>query len=131
MHTDVYVADSIGELGLFYRLSRLAYLGGSLVTHGGQNPIEPAKLGNGILHGPHVHNFTEVFAALADAGGAQLVADAPALGAAIVRLLCDPEALQRMADAASTKVQEMAGANQRTIEALEPLLMQAELGRKG
>jgi 3-deoxy-D-manno-octulosonic-acid transferase len=130
-YTDIYVADSIGELGLFYRLSNLAYLGGSLVTHGGQNPIEPAKLGNGILHGPHVHNFTEVFAALADAGGAQEVADVPALGAAIVRLLRDPAALARMADAASTKVQEMAGANQRTIEALEPLLMQADLGRKG
>ena len=58
---DVHVADTIGELGLFYRVSRLAFIGGSLVPHGGQNPIEPAKLGAAILHGPHVHNFTEVY----------------------------------------------------------------------
>ncbi len=64
-NTGIYIADTIGELGLFYRLSGLAFLGGSLVGHGGQNPIEPAKLGNAILHGPHVHNFTEVYAALA------------------------------------------------------------------
>ncbi len=130
-HTDIYVADTIGELGLFYRLSKLAYLGGSLVTHGGQNPIEPAKLGNGILHGPHVHNFTEVFAALQEAGGAQEVADSQALGAAVIRLLQDPSGLMRMAEAAEAKVQDMAGANQRTIKALEPLLMQANLERRG
>jgi 3-deoxy-D-manno-octulosonic-acid transferase len=130
-HTDVYVADTIGELGLFYRQSQLAYLGGSLVTHGGQNPIEPAKLGNGILHGPYVHNFTEVFAALKDSNGALQVADAEALAAAMVRLLRDPPILARMAEAARTKVEEMSGANQRTIDALEPLVMQAQLERNG
>ncbi len=130
-HTDVYVADTIGELGLFYRLSKLAYLGGSLVTHGGQNPIEPAKLGNGILHGPHVHNFTEVYAALKEAGGALEIADAQALGAAIIQLLRDPSGLKLMAEAAEAKVQGMAGANQRTIKALEPLLMQANLEQRG
>jgi 3-deoxy-D-manno-octulosonic-acid transferase len=130
-HTDIYVADTIGELGLFYRLSKLAFLGGSLVTHGGQNPIEPAKLGNGILHGPHVHNFTEVFAALKEAGGAEQVSAAEGLGEAVVRLLRDTPGLAMMADAASAKVHAMAGANQRTIEALEPLLMQCNLERKG
>jgi 3-deoxy-D-manno-octulosonic-acid transferase len=130
-HTDIYVADTIGELGLFYRQSRLAYLGGSLVTHGGQNPIEPAKLGNGILHGPHIHNFTEVFAALKDSHGAFQIADAEALGAAMVRLLRDPPVLARMAEAARAKVEAMSGANQRTIDALEPLVMQAQLERNG
>ena len=55
--TDVYVADTVGEMGLFYRLSPIVLMGGSLVPIGGQNPIEPAKLGAAILHGPHVHNF--------------------------------------------------------------------------
>ncbi len=79
--TDIHVADTIGELGLFYRLTRLAYLGGSLVPHGGQNPIEPAKLGAAILHGPHTHNFSAVFEALTAAGGAVLVRDGADLGA--------------------------------------------------
>jgi 3-deoxy-D-manno-octulosonic-acid transferase len=128
--TDIYVADTIGELGLFYRQSRLAYLGGSLITHGGQNPIEPAKLGNAILHGPHVHNFTEVFAALAAAGGALEIEDAAGLAAAIVRLIKDRAVNTRMAEAARAKVLEMSGANQRTIDALEPFLVQAQVERQ-
>jgi 3-deoxy-D-manno-octulosonic-acid transferase len=130
-HTQVYVADTIGELGLFYRLSRLAFLGGSLVPHGGQNPIEPAKLGNGILHGPQVRNFTEVYAALAETSGALEVADAAALGAAIARLLMDRPALDAMAAAAEAKVTEMSGAIQRTTDALEPFVIQAQLERTG
>ncbi len=130
-HTDIYVADTIGELGLFYRQSRLAYLGGSLVTHGGQNPIEPAKLGNGILYGPHVHNFTEVFAALSEAKGALQVADSDALAAAMIHLLQDTRLLTLMAEAAFAKVEDMSGANKRTIDGLEPLLMQAQLEQRG
>jgi 3-deoxy-D-manno-octulosonic-acid transferase len=128
-HTDIYVADTIGELGLFYRLGNLVYLGGSLVAKGGQNPIEPAKLNNGILHGPHVYNFTEVFAALSQAHGALVVADASALGKTIVRLLNDPNLLGKMANAASQQVSAMSGANQRTIDALEPLLVQCHVDR--
>src|SRR6202035_493196 len=62
--TEIYVADTIGELGLMYRLSPIVFMGGSLVRHGGQNPIEAAKLGAAILHGPYVSNFTEIYAAL-------------------------------------------------------------------
>ena len=61
---DVYVADTVGEMGLFYRLSPIVIMGGSLVPHGGQNPIEPAKLGAAILHGPHVQNFEDIYAGL-------------------------------------------------------------------
>ena len=52
--TEIYVADTLGELGLFYRLAPLVFVGGSLVNHGGQNPIEPIKLGAAVVHGPHV-----------------------------------------------------------------------------
>jgi 3-deoxy-D-manno-octulosonic-acid transferase len=130
-HTGIYVADTIGELGLFYRLGRITFLGGSLVTHGGQNPIEPAKLGNAILHGPHVHNFTEVFGALRAAQGAAEVADAPALGAAVARLLTEPGRLDTMAANAAAKVRDMSGAIQRTTDALDPLIIQAQLERAG
>src|SRR3546814_907857 len=51
--TDVYLADSIGELGLWYRLAEVVFVGGSLVAHGGQNLLEPAKLDCAILAGPH------------------------------------------------------------------------------
>jgi 3-deoxy-D-manno-octulosonic-acid transferase len=55
--TDIYVVDTFGELGLVYRLAPIVFVGGSLATHGGQNPVEPIKLGAAVLHGPHVWNF--------------------------------------------------------------------------
>ena len=58
--TEIYVADTVGELGLIYRLAPAVFIGGSLVKHGGQNPIEAAKLRAAILHGPHVWNFSEI-----------------------------------------------------------------------
>ena len=84
--TDIYVADTIGELGLIYRLAPIVFIGGSLVRHGGQNPIEPAKLGAAILHGPHVWNFAEIYAALDQAHGAEPVDDAGQLTAGVRRL---------------------------------------------
>ena len=73
--TDVYVADTLGELGLIYRLAPIVFVGGSLASHGGQNPIEPIKLGAAILHGPHVWNFAEIYAALDKSHGAERVTD--------------------------------------------------------
>ena len=74
-NTDIYIADTLGELGLIYRVAPIVFIGGSLVGHGGQNPIEAAKLGAAILHGPHVWNFAEIYTALDAAGGAELVTD--------------------------------------------------------
>ncbi len=59
--TDIYVADTIGELGLFYALAPVAFVGGSLVPHGGQNPVEPIKLGAAVLTGPNWQNFTDAY----------------------------------------------------------------------
>ena len=87
--TDIYVADTMGELGLIYRLAPVVFIGGSLVKHGGQNPIEAAKLGAAILHGPHVWNFTEIYDALDAAHGAEPVADAERLTAAFGAWLAD------------------------------------------
>src|ERR1700690_317974 len=70
--THIYVADPMGELGLFYRLSPIVFVGGSLVKHGGQNPIEAIKLGASLVHGPPVFNFADVYEALDGAGGAKL-----------------------------------------------------------
>tara|TARA_X000000368_G_scaffold381916_1_gene338768 strand:- start:236 stop:655 length:420 start_codon:yes stop_codon:yes gene_type:complete len=60
-NTDIYIADTYGEASKFYELSKITFLGGSLIKHGGQNPLEPARLGNYILHGPNIQNFKEVY----------------------------------------------------------------------
>ena len=59
--TDVYLVDSFGEASKFYQLSNITFMGGSIVQHGGQNPLEPARQKNYVLHGPNVHNFREVY----------------------------------------------------------------------
>ena len=59
--TDIYVVDTYGETSKFYELSNITFLGGSLVPHGGQNPLEPARTGSYILHGPYIQNFTEIY----------------------------------------------------------------------
>ena len=64
--TDIYLVDTYGETTKFYSLSKLTFVGGSLILHGGQNPLEPAREGNYILYGPHVNNFKEVYQMLED-----------------------------------------------------------------
>jgi 3-deoxy-D-manno-octulosonic-acid transferase len=81
--TDIYVADTVGELGLIYRLAPAVFIGGSLVPHGGQNPIEPAKLGAAILHGPNVWNFAEIYSELDGAHGAEAIDSGERLTAAL------------------------------------------------
>src|SRR4051795_1538412 len=88
--TDIYVADTMGELGLFYRLAPIVFMGGSLIEHGGQNPIEAIKLGAAIVHGPHVFNFTELYDALDAAGGAKRADAQQALVKQIGQWLADP-----------------------------------------
>jgi 3-deoxy-D-manno-octulosonic-acid transferase len=121
--TDVYVADTVGEMGLLYRLSPVVFVGGSLVPHGGQNPIEPAKLGAAIVHGEHVHNQRDPYAALHAAGGAEVVADEEELAAAIHRLLADPARTRAMARAAADAVNAIGGAVERTMQSIEPFIV--------
>src|SRR5436309_2597008 len=99
--TDIYVADTMGELGLFYRLAPIVFMGGSLVEHGGQNPIEAAKLGAAIVHGPHVFNFSDIYDALDNAGGARRADTAEMLVKQLGQLLADPMARESSVAAAS------------------------------
>nr|WP_245431273.1 3-deoxy-D-manno-octulosonic acid transferase [Rhodoplanes roseus] len=130
--TEIYVSDTLGELGLLYRLAPVVFMGGSLIPHGGQNPIEPIKLGAGVLHGPHVKNFSDLYQALDTAGGAQAVADGAELTRRLSALLADQEARTRLAAAGERTVQILAGAVERTMAALEPYLVQLRMeGRTG
>ena len=60
-NTDIYLVDTYGEAKKFYNLSNITFVGGSIIKHGGQNPLEPARLGNYIINGPNIGNFREVY----------------------------------------------------------------------
>jgi 3-deoxy-D-manno-octulosonic-acid transferase len=125
--TDIYVADTMGELGLFYRLAPIVFMGGSLVPRGGQNPIEAIKLGASIVHGPHIFNFTDVYQALDSAGGARQADSQEALVEQLGQLLADPVARETSLAASSRVVEQLGGALERTLTALEPYLLQLRL----
>jgi len=129
-NAELYIADTVGELGLFYRLSQVAFLGGSLVPVGGHNPIEPAKLGCALLHGPHVRNFADVFAAFDADGGSREVSDVQALAGAAHRWLSDPASARQAARAAAQTSVQLGGALNRTMQAIEPLLMRVAIGQR-
>jgi 3-deoxy-D-manno-octulosonic-acid transferase len=129
--TDIYVADTLGELGLIYRLAPIVFVGGSFASHGGQNPIEPIKLGAAILHGPHVWNFAEIYAALDKAHGAEQVTDVGKLAVRVGAWLKDANERAAVVAAAKETVATLGGALERTLAALEPYLMQIRLERRG
>ena len=128
-HTDIYIADTIGELGLFYRLAPVVFMGGSLVAHGGQNAIEAIKLGAAILHGPHVFNFTEIYQSLDEVGGALCAADGEHFVKLLAHLSCNPIARQQVVAAAERVMARLGGALGKTLGALEPYLLQLRLER--
>ena len=127
--TAVYVCDTIGELGLFYRLAGVVFVGKSFVGGGGQNPIEPARLACAILHGPMVANFADAYAALDDADGALAVARPEDLGDALIALFVNAARLRAMARAAGDTVERRAGAVDRSMRALKAVLPVAEAAR--
>ena len=120
--TDIYVADTIGELGLFYALAPVAFIGGSLVKHGGQNPVEAIKLGSAVLSGPNVHNFRDAYGELLKAGGAKEVVDAESLAIAVLGMLQEEPVRNAMRGRAEATVASMRGALPRTLSAIESYL---------
>jgi 3-deoxy-D-manno-octulosonic-acid transferase len=88
--TDIYLADTMGELGLFYAVAGIVFVGGSLVAEGGHNPFEAARLDCAVLHGPDVSNCAGMTAELDAAGAAETVSNASELAAAVSALLADP-----------------------------------------
>ena len=98
--TSIYIADTLGELGLFYRLSNVAFVGGSMTEKGGHNPLEPARLGCAILHGPYTFNFVETYQEMRRAGGAALVRNDRELATAVRRLIGDAKTRLAMAETA-------------------------------
>lgn len=131
--TAFYVADTLGELGLFYRLARACLVGGSLVQHGGQNPLEPARLGCPILVGPHAWNFEATIARLDAAGGILRLpeASAPALAEGVKAVLMNCGRGKAMAEAAAAATAQDAGLPGRIAGVLLELLPAAGPGSAG
>jgi 3-deoxy-D-manno-octulosonic-acid transferase len=120
--TEIYLGDTLGEMGLFYRLAEAVFVGGSLTPVGGHSPFEPAILGCAILHGPDMSNCAEVARALDESGGAIAVTDANALGAAIDRILADPGERRRVGDAALAVAKRESGVLDAVLSRLDPWL---------
>lgn len=117
-----YIADTMGELGIFYRLSGVSFIGRSLAKGGGQNPLEAARLRNAVLFGPRMENFDEIAARMIQADAAIQVADGTELASAVGRLLDDPV----MRDGRGRQAAAFAGSEadvlERVMQELDPYL---------
>lgn len=120
--TDIFLGDSIGEMGLYLRLTEIAFVGKSLSQQGGQNPLEPAMLGCAVLSGPQVQNFRDAYQHLVRKGGARIIKDAEMLAKAVYYLMINDLARRKMVDSGHDAMEEMRGALSKTIKALEPYI---------
>ena len=119
--SDVYLADTLGEMGLWLDLAPIAFIGGSLVAVGGHNAYEPALHGTAILHGPDVSNFADLYQRLDRAGAALTVVDARTLAKAVLDLQ-DATARARLIAAASAVLAQEGDAVTATAAAILSLL---------
>jgi 3-deoxy-D-manno-octulosonic-acid transferase len=120
--TDIYLADTLGELGLLYRLTDIAFIGGSMVGVGGHNPLEAAQLDCAILHGPDMANFQTIAADLRAAGAALEIVDLADLAGRLGKLFADAGLRDRLANGARKVTEANSDAVERVIEALNPWL---------
>ncbi|MFQ5971713.1 MAG: 3-deoxy-D-manno-octulosonic acid transferase, partial [Alphaproteobacteria bacterium] len=123
--TAIYVADTIGEMGLWYRLADVVFMGGSLVRHGGQNPLEPAKLDCAIVSGPAMSNFERIAGEMREAGAMARVVNAHELADEVGRLLVEDGRRARMIAAARAYATGQGEVVDRVWEELAPVLADA------
>lgn len=120
--TQVLLGDTMGELMLWYQLADLIFIGGSLITRGGHNPLEAMCLAKPVISGRHIFNFAEVYANLQQAGGVAWVDAANGLADVVIELLANPSRRQQLADAGFALYQQHGGATARLMAAIQPWL---------
>ncbi len=120
--TAIYVGDTLGELGIFYRAVDFAFIGGSLIPHGGQNPLEPARLHCAVMAGPHTENFAAAYDAIFAAQGCGRVQSCPEITQLARRFLSTAGDARAIGEAASRAAVALGGAMEKTREAIEALL---------
>jgi 3-deoxy-D-manno-octulosonic-acid transferase len=124
---DALIVNSTGELRLFYEHAAVIFVGKSLTTEGGQNPIEPGALSKPMVFGPNMQNFAEIAQAFVNRGGAIQVRDAAQLEAALAELLADPARREEVGKRAREVVHENLGAIERTVDMIVSRLRGGEL----
>lgn len=120
--TDILVLDTLGELAALTAAADVSFIGGSLVPHGGHNPLEAAAFGVPVITGPHTFNFLQIFRALRRVGGAIEVIDAETLGQSVTELLTQEVYRREVGNAASRYVEENQGALVRQHALIDQLL---------
>lgn len=120
--TAVYIADTLSELGLFYRLTPFTFLGGTLIPRGGHNPLEPARLHCAVMAGPHTFNSATAYAAIFAEQGVGLVRSSADIAALAGSLLDDPQRAQALGDAAARGAAALGGAIEKTVEVVSGFL---------
>lgn len=128
--TDIYIADTIGELGTLYSVARIAFIGGSLVDRGGQNPIEAVRLGACVLVGPYRSSFSDIYAPLLAAGGGIEVRSADDMARQITTWLGNTTSRDAVAAIASLTLERLAGGLERTTQAIIAMLGQPRIRRE-
>ncbi|MCB1420921.1 MAG: 3-deoxy-D-manno-octulosonic acid transferase, partial [Nitratireductor sp.] len=128
--SDIYLGDTIGEMGLYLRMAPIVYMGRSLAGFGGQNPLEPAAIGAAVLSGKHVANFRDTYRNLLSRKAVRLVEDGDMLAANLEFLLKNPVERERMIQAAGETVNDMRGALDRTIDVLDSYVFPLTVKRK-
>jgi 3-deoxy-D-manno-octulosonic-acid transferase len=119
--TAIYIADTLGEMGLFYRLAPFCFVGGTLVPMGGHNPLEPAALHCAVLAGPHTANARSAFAAVLGAQGFGRVTTSGDIVREAARLIADPQAASAAGDAAARGAASLSGAVEHSAAILKTL----------
>lgn len=123
--TQLYLADTMGELGTFYALAPIVFLGGSLIAHGGHNPLEPARQQCAILSGPYVHNFASISEQLVAADGMRIVPDLDGLVSQVAQLLHHPDEARTLAQRALQHTANARGACSAILARIDTLLQGA------
>ncbi|MBF0184368.1 MAG: 3-deoxy-D-manno-octulosonic acid transferase [Magnetococcales bacterium] len=119
---EVLLVDQVGWLTRLYRYAQIAFVGGSLIPHGGQNMLEPASQGIATLFGPHTSNFREAVRQLLEADAAIQLREQTELLSTMQQLLADPARRQQLGERAQQVVAANTGALQRTMHTLQPWL---------
>ncbi|MDQ6987846.1 MAG: 3-deoxy-D-manno-octulosonic acid transferase [Mariprofundaceae bacterium] len=119
---DIVLIDEMGVLSGLYSVADIVFIGGSLIPHGGQNPLEAAVCGRGVITGPHMHNFRDIMADLLQTGGAVSCRDAQEVNNAILRFLKHPNELRELHKCAATLMQNKGAVVERMLENIEPWL---------
>jgi len=121
-HADAVLIDAMGVLGGLYSIADVVFIGGSLIAHGGQNPLEAAICGRGVICGPHMHNFREIMDDLLRAGAAVQCKNSTEVETAMARFLQHPEELRELHTRAAAFMHDKGGVAERMLAQIKPWL---------